>query len=180
MNLGVRLLFASSWIHLVPFPSSSHAHGPTSKGVNLPNGPLACLHTHGLKDTIQCRTCSQQSQKKNIRRPLAYHRALFFMGSCRQARGMCTWAWRLEPDKCHVQQKKPGKKLKNLNVSKAEGWPRNCGQKMRRENMDKRAKANTPGLRQQVGTGRGNPGQIPRCCQASNLYVWCNQNAACM
>ena len=40
MNLGVCLLFASSWIHLLPFPSSSHAHGPSSKGVNLPNGPL--------------------------------------------------------------------------------------------------------------------------------------------
>ena len=179
MNLGVCLLFASSWIHLLPFLSSSHAHGPSSEGVNLPNGPLvtwatACLHTHGLKHTIQCHTCSQQSRKKNIQRPLAYHRALFLMGPCRQARGMCTWVWRLEPNKCHAQHKKPGKKLKNLNVSKAEGWRRNCGQKMRGEN---RAKGNTPGLRQQVGTGRGNPSQIPRCCQASHLYVWCDENA---
>ena len=107
-------------------------------------------YTHGLKHTIQCHTCSQQSRKKNIQRPLAYHRALFLMGPCRQARGMCTWVWRFEPDKCHAQQKKPGKKLKNLNVSKAEGWRRNCGQKMRGENRAKRAKGNTPGLRQQV------------------------------
>ena len=62
----------------------------------------------------------------------------------------CAPVWRLEPDKCHAQQKKPGKKLKNLNVSKAEGWRRNCGQKMRGENRAKRAKGNTPGLRQQV------------------------------
>ena len=48
---------------------------------------------------------------------------------------------------------------------------------MRGENRAKRAKTNTPGLRQQVGTGRGNPSQIPRCCQASHLYVWCDENA---